>query len=103
MKAGRSIVFIDEYSRDMVHQALMTSVDADSVSLEAQAAIEKLRKDSLAEPVIQSDNGSSFIAMEFKLVMGENHLTHKRIPLTLRNRMASSRGETRPSVNPWYR
>ena len=23
--------------------------------------------------------------------------------LTLRNRMASSRGETRPSVNPWYR
>ena len=103
VKAGRSIVFIDEYSRNMVHQALMTSMDADSVSLEAQAAIEKLRKDSLAEPVIQSDNGSSFIAMEFKLVMGENHLTHKRIPLTLRNRMASSRGETRPSVNPWYR
>ena len=83
MKAGRSIVFIDEYSRNMVHQALMTSMDADSVSLDAQAAIEKLRKDSLAEPVIQSDNGSSFIAMEFKLVMGENHLTQKLIrPLT---------------------
>ena len=53
---------------------------ADSMSLEAQAAIEKLRKDSLAEPIIRSDNGSSFIAMEFKLVMGENRLTHKRIP-----------------------
>ena len=73
------IIFIDEYSRYMVHHALMTSMDADSVSLEAQAAIEKLRKDSLAEPVIQSDNGSSFIAMEFKLVMGENHLTQKLI------------------------
>ncbi len=73
------IIFIDEYSRYMVHHALMTSMDADSVSLEAQAAIEKLRKDSLAEPVIQSDNGSSFIAMEFKLVLRENNLTQKLI------------------------
>ena len=40
-------------------------MDADSVSLEAQIAIEKLRKDSVADPIIQSDNGSSFIAMEF--------------------------------------
>ena len=68
------IIFIDEYSRYIVHHALMTSMDADSVSLEAQAAIEKLRKDSLADPVIQSDNGSSFIAMEFKLVLRENRL-----------------------------
>ena len=37
-------------------------MDADSVSLEAQTAIETLRKDSTAEPVMQSDNGSSFIA-----------------------------------------
>ena len=35
-------------------------MDADSVSLEAQIAIEKLRKDSISEPVIQSDNGSSW-------------------------------------------
>jgi putative transposase len=44
------IIFIDEYSRYIVHHNLLTSMDADSVSLEAQAAIEKLRKDSVAEP-----------------------------------------------------
>ena len=47
--------------------------------MEALSAIEKLRKDSLAEPIIQSDNGSSFIAMEFKTVLKENNLTQKLI------------------------
>jgi putative transposase len=51
------------------------------VSLEAQTAIDNLRKGSIAELVIQSDNGSSFIAMEFKLVLKENHLTQKLIRL----------------------
>jgi len=73
------LIFIDEYSRYIVHHSLLTAMDADSVSLEAQAAIEKLRKDSISEPVIQSDNGSSFIAMEFRIVLKENHLTQKLI------------------------
>ena len=73
------IIFIDEYSRYIVHHNLLTSMDADSVSLEAQAAIEKLRKDSIAEPVVQSDNGSSFIAMEFRTVLKQNNLTQKLI------------------------
>ena len=47
------IIFIDEYSRYIVHHNLLISMDADSVSLEAQAAIEKIRKDSVAEPLIQ--------------------------------------------------
>ena len=34
-------------------------MDASSVSLEAQAAIERLRKDSLAEPVILTDYGQA--------------------------------------------
>ncbi len=49
---GRSfylLIFIDEYSRYIVHHSLLTSMDAGSVSLEAQAAIEKIRRDSLAE------------------------------------------------------
>ena len=54
-------------------------MDADSVSLEAQTSIDNLRKDSVVEPVIQSDNGSSFIAMEFRIVLRENHLTQKLI------------------------
>ena len=73
------IIFIDEYSRYIVHHALLTTMDADSVSLEAQTAIDKLRKSSIAVPIIQSDNGSSFIAMEFKIVLKENHLTQKLI------------------------
>ena len=73
------LIFIDEYSRYIVHHALLTSMDADSVLLEAQSAIDRLRRDSLAEPIIQSDNGSAFIAMEFKLVMKENRMTHKLI------------------------
>ncbi|MEM4091083.1 MAG: hypothetical protein QXQ46_10180 [Thermoplasmatales archaeon] len=55
------IIFIDEYSRYIVHHSLMTSMDSNSVSLEAQKAIENLRKDSLPFPVIQSDNRSAFI------------------------------------------
>ena len=73
------IIFIDEYSRYIVRHSLLTTMDADSVSLEAQTAIGKLRKDSIAEPVIQSGNGSSFIAMEFKIVLRENHLAQKLI------------------------
>ena len=56
------IIFIDEYSRYIVHHNLLTSMDGDSVSIEAQIAIEKLRKDSIAEPIIQSDNGSGCFA-----------------------------------------
>ena len=73
------LIFIDVYSRYIVHHRLLPSMDGDSVSGEAQIAIEKLRKDSAAEPVIQSDNGSGFIAMEFGIVLRENNLTHKRI------------------------
>ena len=57
------IILIDEYSRYIVHHNLLTAMDADSLSMEAQAAIDRPRKDSIAEPVIQSVNGSSFIAM----------------------------------------
>ena len=47
--------------------------------MEAQVAIEILRKDSLATPVIQTDNGSAFISLEFHIVLRENRLTHSRI------------------------
>ena len=46
------IIFIDEYSRYIAHHSLMTSIDSNSVSLEAQGAIEDLRRDSLASPEI---------------------------------------------------
>ena len=40
--------FKDEYSRYIVHPFFLESMDAGSVSMEAQVAIEILRKDSLA-------------------------------------------------------
>ena len=73
------VIFIDEYSRYITHHALLTSMDSNSVSLEAQKAIEILRTDSLALPEIQSDNGSAFVSMDFRIVLRENKLTHKRI------------------------
>jgi transposase InsO family protein len=73
------IIFIDEYSRYIVHHSLLTAMDADSVSLEAQTAIDRLRRDSLGLPVILSDNGSSFIAMEFRTALRETNLTQKLI------------------------
>ena len=54
-------------------------MDGDSVSTEAHVAIEKLRKDSVVEPIIQSDDGSSFISMEFRVVLKQNNLTQKLI------------------------
>jgi len=56
----------------------MASMDSDSVRFEAQKDIEKLRKDSIALPVIRSDDGSTFISMDFNTVLN-NCLTHKRI------------------------
>ena len=73
------IIFIYEYSRYIVLHSLLISMDAGSVSMEALSAIENLRKDSIAEPIIQSDNGSSFTAMEFKTVLKQNNLTQKLI------------------------
>ena len=33
----------------------------------------------MALPEIQSDNGSAFVSMDFRIVLRENKLTHKRI------------------------
>ena len=49
------IIFIDEYSRYIVHHSLLTAMDAYSVSMEALAAIDRLRKDSIAEPPLKQE------------------------------------------------
>ncbi|MHB1622234.1 MAG: IS3 family transposase, partial [Cuniculiplasma sp.] len=49
------LIFIDVYSRYIVHHKLLVSMDGNSIAAEAQIAIEILRKGSLAEPDIQSD------------------------------------------------
>jgi transposase InsO family protein len=71
------LTFLDECSRYVVHHALVRWMDGDSVSVEAQAAIEKLG--GTAHPTIQTDHGSSFISGEFKLVLTQNGIGHQLI------------------------
>ena len=88
MIGGRTyylVHFLDEYSRLIVHHALVPSMDGITVSLEAQAAIEcflQTRGGEIPEqgmPRMRSDNGSCYISREFRGVLDEHHLAHQRI------------------------
>jgi putative transposase len=77
--------FLDEYSRMIVHHALVPSMDGMTVSIEAQGAIEKLLRERGGEipargmPRMRSDNGSCYISREFRGVLDEHGLHHNRI------------------------
>ena len=77
--------FLDEYSRMIVHHALVPSMDGMTVSIEAQGAIEKLLGEKGGEspargmPRLRSDNGSCYISREFRGVLDEHGLHHNRI------------------------
>lgn len=77
--------FLDEYSRLIVHHALVPSMDGMTVSVEAQAAIERFIKERGGElpsqgmPRMRSDNGSCYVSREFRGVLDEHHLGHQRI------------------------
>jgi transposase InsO family protein len=75
--------FLDEYSRYIVHHELLRSMDGDSLSLAAQAAIETLPRGAdglpLVRPQIRSDNGSGYISKEFRIVLAANGLDHQTI------------------------
>jgi transposase InsO family protein len=77
------ISFLDEYSRYIVHHELLRSMDGHSVSLAAEAALEKLTRneagDLVMKPEIRSDNGSGYISREFGGVLDEYGLSHRRI------------------------
>jgi putative transposase len=77
------VCFMDEYSRYILHHEVLTGMDGTTVSLAAQAAIERLPRDAdgqpVARPVIQSDNGSGYVSREFLVVLKENGLGHHRI------------------------
>jgi transposase InsO family protein len=79
------VTFLDEYSRLIVHHALVASMDGITVSVEAQAAIERLLKEKGGElppqgmPRMRSDNGSCYVSREFRGVLDEHQLGHQRI------------------------
>ena len=77
--------FLDEYSRQIVHHALLPSMDGVTASIEAQAAIERLLQERGGQPTahgmprIRTDNGSCYISREFRGVLDEHRLSHQRI------------------------
>lgn len=77
------VAFLDEYSRYIVHHELLPGMDGLTVSLAAQVAIETLPRGPdgkpVSAPLIRSDNGSCYIAKEFRAVLEENGLGHHRI------------------------
>jgi putative transposase len=77
------VSFLDEYSRYVVHCEVVPGMDGMTLSVAAQAAIDTLAKGAdglpVAKPEIRSDNGSGYIAQEFRLVLKENGLGHQRI------------------------
>jgi putative transposase len=77
------VSFMDEYSRYLVHLEIAPGMDGITIGTAAQAAIDTLPKGPdgrpLPKPEIRSDNGSGYIAKEFKGVLTENGLGHHRI------------------------
>jgi len=79
------VTFLDEYSRLIVHHALVASMDGVTVSVEAQAAVERFLRERGGElppqgmPRIRSDNGSCYVSREFRGVLDEHQLGHQRI------------------------
>jgi transposase InsO family protein len=77
--------FLDEYSRLIVHHALVPNMEGATVSIEAEAAIDQLLREKGGEippqgmPQVRSDNGSCFISREFRGVLDEHGLGHQRI------------------------
>jgi putative transposase len=71
------ITFADECSRYIAHHELLRWMDGDSVSMEAQVAVDGLPEG--VRPVIQTDHGSGYISGDFKRVLTENGLGHQLI------------------------
>jgi len=79
------VTFLDEYSRLIVHHALVAGMDGITVSVEAQAAVERFLRERGGElppqgmPRMRSDNGSCYVSREFRGVLDEHQLGHQRI------------------------
>lgn len=77
------VIFLDEYSRYVVHWELLTNMEGRTISVAAQRALETLGKTASGElkgkPIIRSDNGSGYISGDFVGLLSHHGLTHHRI------------------------
>ena len=77
------VIFLDEYSRYVVHWELLANMEGKTISIEAERALETLGKDAEGKlekkPIIRSDNGSGYISGDFVGLLSHHGLTHHRI------------------------
>lgn len=69
------IAVLDGFSRFIIHHELRTSMQEYDVEIVIQKALEKYPKES---PRLITDNGSQFLALEFKKFIKNSQLTHVR-------------------------
>lgn len=69
------ISVLDGYSRYIVHSELRSHMQEYDIQVVLQKAFEKYPRE---KPRIISDNGSQFIAKDFKVFLGNKELTHVR-------------------------
>ncbi|MDQ3699186.1 MAG: integrase core domain-containing protein [Gemmatimonadota bacterium] len=73
------LVFLDIFSRLVVHYELLRWMDGETVSLGAQAALERVEPSLRSRIRIQSDNGSAYVSADFARVLAEHKVGHHRI------------------------
>lgn len=73
------LVFLDVYSRLVVHHELLRWMDGRSVAVAAQAALERIPETQRSNVRIQTDNGSAFVSGEFARTLAAHRVTHHRI------------------------
>lgn len=77
------VIFLDEYSRFVVHWELLTNMEGKTISIAAERSLETLEKDAdgklKTKPIIRSDNGSGYISGDFVGLLSHHGLTHHRI------------------------
>jgi transposase InsO family protein len=71
--------FIDVYSRFIVLSVTLLNMQADTISSILKKFLEKNIKKLKNKPILQSDNGSSFISSEFRSVIGKYNIIHNTI------------------------
>ena len=77
------VVFLNEYSRYVVHWELLANMEGGTISLAAERALKTLGKTLdgklQTKPIIRSDNGSGYISGDFIGLLSHHGLTHHRI------------------------
>ncbi|MEL7337867.1 MAG: DDE-type integrase/transposase/recombinase, partial [Planctomycetota bacterium] len=77
------IIFLDEYSRYVVHWELLTNMEGRTLSLAAERALATLERGADGQlkkkPMIRTDNGSGYISGDFVGLLAHHGLTHHQI------------------------